>query len=191
MASTVRTIRATLTSALVVVALGVPGLSRAQAPVTAFDQLSTRLKPNDTIRITDDTGKHTGRFAKLTPDTLTLSVDGEPLTWLVSHVRQVDLVGPPHKLVGALIGFGSGAAIGLVVGTYAKPSFLFSQEDLQHLFALFFGGIGTGIGALAGCELRGKGLVVYQAPSSSSGASLMIVPVISPQTRGISFAIRF
>ena len=67
-----------------------PVASAAQEPVKSFDQLNTRLKPGDTIWVTDAQGREIkGRITSLAPDTLGL--DGRGATTLpADQVRVVE-----------------------------------------------------------------------------------------------------
>ena len=52
-------------------------LAAAQEPVKSFDQLNTRLKPGDTVWITDARGREIeGRIESLAPDAITLDAGG-------------------------------------------------------------------------------------------------------------------
>ena len=57
-------------------ALAAPGPALAQEPVASFDQLSTRLKPGDTVYVTDAQGREIkGKLRELGPSALTLEGD--------------------------------------------------------------------------------------------------------------------
>jgi len=175
-----------------VVALAVPAPAAAQEPVTSFDQLSTRLKPGDTIWITDAQGREVkGKIQALAPDALTLRGDGL-MTFAardVSIIRESD--GDSLKN-GALIGLGVGGGIGVA----ACVSIVAMDDDDAGWCAAAIGtysamgvGIGVGIDAL----IPGRKRVAYRAPGApgTTPARLSFAPVITPRTKGVAVSFAF
>jgi len=67
---------APLAAVLIVI---LPALSVAQEPVKSFDQLNTRLKPGDTVYVTDAQGREVkGRIRGLSATSLLLDAGGSP-----------------------------------------------------------------------------------------------------------------
>ena len=90
--------------------IAMPALAAAQEPVKSFDQLNTRLKPGDTVWITDAQGREVkGKITALGADALTLNADGAK-TFPGGDVRLVQERRPDSLANGALIGFAVGAA---------------------------------------------------------------------------------
>lgn len=183
-------IRAALTSILVILMIGIAAPSWAQT-ATTFDELSLRLKPHDSIWFTDAEGRHAGTFDKVLPDALVLNVDGEARIHAASGIREIGVRGPTHKLAGALIGLGAGAAVGFAIGNASEPDFIFSRGSLRLIGALFFGPLGAGVGTVVGCVVRGKGRIVYQAPPRVSGSALILAPIVLPRAKGVALTVRF
>jgi hypothetical protein len=163
-------------------------LAAAQEPVRDFSQLNTRLRPGDTVWVTDVQGREVkGRIGTLSPDTLTLSSD-EARSYAAADVRQMRQRRPDPLWNGALIGFAVGGGLGLGLGNFSGS---WSWGDAA-VGALMIGAIGMGIGVGVDALIPGKRLVVYRAPGSSGSlpARLSIAPVVTPRARGalVSFA---
>jgi hypothetical protein len=172
-------------AALLIVLL--PTFSAAQEPVKSFDQLNTRLKPGDTVWITDAQGREVkGRIRDLGPSALTLDGTGTIAADAVQLITE-RLDRPIGK--GALWGLATGAVVGAVSGATADEETGF----WMLVGAVFYGGIGAGVGALAGACTPGKSLVVYRAPGSTGAAHarLSIAPVITPRTKGVALSYSF
>ena len=160
----------------------------AQEPVRDFSQLNTRLRPGDTVWVTDVQGREVkGRIGTLSPDTLTLSSD-EARSYAAADVRQMRQRRPDPLWNGAPIGFAVGGGRGLGLGNFTGGG---SWGDAAF-GALMIGAIGMGIGVGVDALIPGKRLVVYRAPGSSGSlpARLSIAPVVTPRARGalVSFA---
>ena len=99
-------------AAALVVIVG-DGFAAAQEPVKSFDQLYTRLKVGDTIWVTDAQGREVqGRVAELTPASLTLDREAAGRAFAAADVWAVRRRVDDSVLTGALIGFGTGLALG-------------------------------------------------------------------------------
>jgi hypothetical protein len=174
-------------------ALAAPALAAAQAPVTSFDQLNTRLKPGDTVWVTDGQGREVkGKIQGLAPDSLALKGDGAR-TFAAGDVRLITERQGDSLANGALIGLAVGG-----VGT--GLACLASADDLDDgwclLAAFVYGGIGTGIGVGIDALIPGKKLVAYRAPgtpgsSESRQARLSIAPVVTPRAKGVAVSFAF
>jgi len=167
-----------------------PALAAAQEPVKSFDQLNTRLKPGDTVWVTDAQGREVkGRITSFAPDSMGIDGDGAR-TLRADDVRLVQTRRPDGLVNGTLIGFAVGA-----VGLEAANLALTSQGDCpggcQAAIVLFGGAIGAGVGAGVGTLIgafmpRTRNL--YRAPGS---ARLSVAPVITPRTKGVAVAYYF
>jgi hypothetical protein len=164
-------------------------LAAAQEPVTAFDQLNTRLKPGDTVWVTDAQGREVkGKVQALAPDAITLKGDG-PRTFAAGDVGLIRKREPDSLKNGALIGLGAGA--GIAIAACAEIS---RNEDNDAAWCAvafgFYGGIGAGIGVGIDALIPGKKLVAYRAPGSSQ-ARLSIAPVVTPRAKGVAVSFAF
>jgi hypothetical protein len=174
-------------------ALAAPALAAAQAPVTSFDQLNTRLKPGDTIWVTDGQGREVkGKVQALAPDAITLKGDG-PRTFAAGDVRLISERRNDSLANGALIGLGVGGGLGLV-GCLASAEG--SDAGWCAVAAAAYGGIGAAIGVGIDALIPGKKLLTYRAPgtpgsSESRQARLSIVPVVTPRAKGLAVSFAF
>ena len=180
-----------------------PLTSRAQEPVKAFDLLSTRLKPGDTVWVTDANGREIkGTIGELTSTALVL--DGGR-TFDAAATRVIREATSSSAGKGALWGAVAGAGLGIVTsavghtyefgclpGSGAPPSCppVSTVTDRNWWGVPVLGGVGAGLGALVGALLPGKKLDVYRAPGTASSPRLSLAAVYTPHTRGarLSFA---
>jgi hypothetical protein len=187
------------TASLALVLLGSsPQLATAQEPVRDFSQLNTRLKPGDTIWVTDAQGREIkGRIRELTPSTLTLDGGGGrpyqagDLRLIQQQARDSNKDG---ALWGLLIGAGGGALVGF--GTVYAVEEYPSSDDYLAWVLLFTGigaGAGSGLGALVDSTVHGARLDVFRASAASgaAGPRLFFSPVITPRTRGVRLVVAF
>ena len=120
------------------------------------DRIRQRVKEGQKVRITDDQGREWhGRIGTLTPDSLTVVTDDRERKDLpYGTILRIDR---PHDSLanGALIGFASGAALGLgvVIGEESndcEPGVFFScGEPTGGAYVagpLVFGGLGAAVG---------------------------------------------
>jgi hypothetical protein len=179
-----------LQSAAVIVvaaALLVPALAAAQEPVRDFTQLNTRLRPGDTVWVTDAQGR------EIKGSILSLGADGLSLeggrTFGPPDVRTIEVRRADSLANGALIGLGVGGGLGLV-------GCLASMEGSEQAWcagvAAVYAGIGAGIGVGIDAMIPGRKIVAYRAPGSAdpAHARLSIAPIITPRAKGaaVSFA---
>ena len=175
-------------------ALAAPALAAAQAPVTSFDQLNTRLKPGDTVWVTDGQGREVkGRINSLAPDSLGVDAGGfrtfSAGDVSMIHLREGDSLGN-----GALIGLGIGGGIG-IAGCVSMAADDYGSAGWCAVAVGFYGGLGAAIGVGIDALIPGKKLVAYRAPgtpgsSESRHARVSIAPVVTPRAKGaaVSFA---
>jgi len=195
---------------LAVVILLMPAQGAAQEPVKSFDQLNTRLKPGDTVWVTDAQGRELkGHVVELTPSSLVL--DGRPpRSFGAGDVRAVKERAGSSIGKGVLWGTLAGAGYGLVLALVNPREYAgyCSPEDPPDCFpppgtkppidwysVPFTAGIGAGIGATVGALLPGKTREVYVAgggaDQSGSDARMSIAPVVTPRAMGVTVSFAF
>jgi hypothetical protein len=165
-------------------------LAAAQEPVRDFAQLNTRLRPGDTIWVTDAQGREVkGRIAAIGADALTLDAGGSK-TFSAGDVRLVMERQHDSLANGALIGLGVG---GLGTGLACLASADGADREWCFLAAIVYGGIGAAIGLGIDVMIPGKKLVAYRAPGStgSSQARLSVAPFVTPRAKGLAVAFSF
>ena len=164
-------------------------MAAAQQPVRGFDQLDTRLKPGDTIWVTDMQGREVkGKVASIDAGAIRLRGDtpraiGAADTAIVRHRR------PDSLLSGTLIGFGVGAGLGLGFGNFSGQW----QWSDAAVGALMIGSLGAGIGVGIDALIPGKKQVVYRAPGPGGAphARLSIAPVVTRGSKGLAVSFAF
>ena len=163
-------------------------LAAAQEPVRDFTQLNTRLRPGDTIWVTDAQGREVkGRIAAIGADALTLE-GGSGRTLGATDVATIRLRGIDTLRSGALIGLGVGAGTGLLLCAAADAS----GSDWAWC-AVTVGAVGAGIGVGIDALTPGRKLVAYRAPGAAGGPSarLSVAPVLTPRTKGMAVSFSF
>jgi hypothetical protein len=162
----------------------------AQEPLQDFRQLNTRLRPGDTIWVTDSQGRAVkGRILSLSTDALTLE-GGSRRSFGAPDVSAIRLrLGDPLG-DGALIGLGVGGGLALVGCLVSVDG---SDAGWCVLAAGVYGGIGAGIGVGIDALIPGKKILAYRAPASggSPPARLSIAPFVTPRARGVAVSFAF
>ncbi len=166
----------------------------AAQTATTFAQLEAQrvLKVGERIRVVDARGDPlTGVLHGLTPDLLTLEVDGVERQMRQADVRNIQRGGLGHaKLYGALIG----ATAGLVFA-YAFASSYGENQAGQICDRCFMavgagtvpGGVGIGVGIGSLIE-RLHRQTVFIAPGTTS---VSLVPIVGGGRLGVSLVARF
>ena len=171
-----------------VLILPLPALAAAQEPVSDFTQLNTRLRPGDTVWVTDAQGREVkGKIQALAPKAITLQGDG-PRSFTAGDVRAIRMREGDSLRSGALIGLG----VGVILGTLSVASFEGTGVDYAWGAAIggaICAGIGVGIDAL----IPGKKVVAYRAPgpAGAPSARLSLAPVITPRAKGVAVSYSF
>jgi len=163
-------------------------LAAAQEPVRDFAQLNTRLRPGDTIWVTDAQGREIkGRIQTLSPDAVVLKGNGDR-TFGAADVTTIRLRGIDTLRSGALIGLGVGAASGLALCAAGDAT----GSDWAWCGAIF-GAIGAGIGVGIDALTPGRKILAYRAPGAAGAPSarLSIAPVVTPRARGVAVLVVF
>ena len=165
-------------------------LAAAQEPVRDFTQLNTRLRPGDTVWVTDAQGREVkGRIVALGADAITLEGGGGK-TFASPDVATITVRRSDSLGNGALIGLGVG---GIGTGLACLATAEGSDRDWCLPVAVVYGGIGTAIGVGIDALIPGKKLVAYRASGStgSSPARLSIAPFVTPRVRGVAVSFSF
>ena len=174
--------------------LAVPLMAAAQEPVRSFDQLDTRLKPGDTLWVTDAQGRESkGTLKGLTGRALTLK------RWRTSTIDAADILAidarrPDSTRNGTLIGLAVGE--GLAAVCYAAGVRGGDPETIgfAELGFVLFGLAGADIGWMADSAIVGPRFAAYRAPAAGSAAGhrrLAVAPVITPRAKGVAVSLRF
>jgi hypothetical protein len=175
------------------VLIAVPVVAAGQAPVTSFERLNTRLKPGDTVWLTDAQGREVkGKIQALAPDAITLKGDG-PMSFAAREVSLIRERDSDTLRNGALIGLGVGGGLG-IAGCVSMAVHEDGNLGWCALAVGFYGGIGTAIGVGVDAMIPGKKLVAYRAPVASGAtgrARLSIAPVITPRAKGVAVSFAF
>ena len=180
-----------LTALVTVIALIVlPALAAAQEPVRDFAQLNTRLRPGDTVWVTDAQGREVkGTIFSLGPEALTLE-GGGARTFGARDVSAIQVRRADSLRNGALIGMaaGGGLTLGFCLADVEGP-----EQGWCVGAAALYAGIGAGIGVGIDALIPGKKILAYRAtgPGGSSHARLSFVPVITPRARGVAVLFSF
>jgi hypothetical protein len=180
-------------SVFVASVLCLPAVAAAQGDVTAFDQLNTRLKLGNTVRVTDNDGREVkGTLTELSDTSITVN-SGVPTTFEAGRVRGIrkgDGKSFRRPVTwGMLIG-------GVVVGA-AGAHFAVAHNGGEAVGAVFLWGgtiglgIGAGGGAILGAALPAKWKEVYRAPGASGGARVSVAPMITPRAKGVVLSLSF
>jgi hypothetical protein len=175
------------------VAICVPLAAAAQQPVRSFDALDTRLKPGDTIWVTDAEGREIkGKVQGLSP--ASLRVKSEGATQEFPQARVATIKHQPRDplkngvLWGALMGFAGGAA-----SCAANPECIDDEGGPGITIALSIVGAaaGAGIGPAVDASVKGPKLVVFRAPAASGITNLSVAPMITPRAEGVAVSFAF
>ena len=187
---------------VVMVAL-LPRAVHAQAASTSFDELRSRLKPGDTVYVSDMDGRLTrGKLGELSASSLELLVpekraDGRdvlvPKPRLSERdIREIQLERHDPIINGVLIGLGAGAASG-AWGAVEECRWENCGSDRTRTIAgntAMFAAIGAGIGAwIDWLRSSNERVTVYLAAANRSSRGRMFAPLSA--SGGLGISIRF
>lgn len=160
-------------AAVLLALLVLPGVAVAQ-PVLTFERLGDRLNAGDRVRIVDAAGReHAGPVAGLSADTIALARGGGATERFArADVREVWMRRHDPVSNGALIGFAT------VAVSYCGLAVSWGNGRQCGLPAVFLGGLGAGIGALADAAIS-RQAVVFRAADRSVSMSLVATPAAS------------
>jgi hypothetical protein len=155
-------------------------------PTQSWPELGRRLGPGKPVAVTDTAGAEVrGIVSSVALESLTLVVGGTSRQYVRSDVRQVRRDGDP-----LWNGLAIGGAIG-VIGAALPDNKCSGQplrcDDAQIASRVTFAATMTAIGMAVDAMHRDR-RVLYASPV---GSSLRIVPVLSPERKAISIAVRF
>jgi hypothetical protein len=170
--------------------LAAPAPCGAQEPVRDFSQLNTRLRPGDTVWVTDAQGREVkGRILSLNTDALTLE-GGNRTSFGAPDVSTIQVRRNDSLGNGALIGLGVGGGLTLVACLVSVES---RDAGWCVAAAAVYGGVGAGIGVGIDALIPGKKILAYRAPAPGGAppARLSIAPVVTPRTKGVAVSLAF
>jgi hypothetical protein len=171
----------------IVIAIVAPAVAAAQEPVRDFGQLNTRLRPGDTIWVTDAQGREV-KGSILSLDTGALTVEGGGgRTFGAADVTTIKVRRGDSLRNGALIGLAVGGGIA-AAGCIAEKDY---SDSFCPAYILLYPAMGLGIGVGIDAMIPGKKFEAYRAPGPSGSARLSIAPVITPRTKGVAVAFSF
>ena len=111
----IRDLRRLLVASTVLFALGNASVG-AQTIASSFEELLLKVKPGDTVYVTDDTGRERkAQILDLSSSSLMLSVDGTRQDLSQNNLKRMRQRLPDPVWNGALIGGGVGLAHSLVL----------------------------------------------------------------------------
>jgi len=155
--------------------------------VASFDLLKTRLKPGDTVWVTDAKGREIkGRIAAIEPSALALKGGQGGPTIRADDIRAVRQRTRDSLRNGTLIGFGAGLFVGAVASAANAEG-----GGSNAGWCLMFGGIGAGLGALVDRLIPGEKRDVYRAPAPIPAFRFSLAPVVTPHMKGVRLLLSF
>jgi hypothetical protein len=170
----------------------VPVLAAAQAPVTSFDQVPTRVKIGDTVFVSDATGREVkGKVLDLSAASLALRSGSERQEFSAAQVKSLTWQKSDSLGNGALIGLAIGAGSIAVLSAVVDDC---ESDNCAAVVALAIGiggGIGAGAGLLIDAAIPAKTVLIYRAPSSPSTGRISIVPILTPRRQGVVIRVSF
>jgi hypothetical protein len=173
----------------VTIALGlliVAGASSAQGQgiASSYDQLRLLVRPGDTVSVVDADGREaTGRILDLSSSSLALQIKGARVEMLERNVRTIRQRRGDSLGNGALWGLGTGASLGFLAGSQ------FGGAGLGAVVALFYGGLGAGVGVGVDAMITSR-QVIY-APPGASSTRVRVAPLLNGNRRGAQLSVRF
>jgi hypothetical protein len=180
--------------ALVLIPMLLPAnLARAQSPARSVEELQTRLRIGEKVRVIDSIGKKTeGKFDGTSGSSLRLIVDDTRQEFLEARIREVTKRRPESRWDGVLIGLG----IGLIVGTVNITSLCNNASEREDCFSVgwaivlpLYAGGGAGSGALVDFAIKKHDTVF--APAGASSYRLGLSPIFGSQRKGITLSFAF
>jgi len=167
------------------------GTAQAQTTADSFGNMAGRLAASEkTVHVTTASGgKMKGKLLELSDSSFTMLVGRERRTLQKSEIQEVSEI-HRHAGKGALIGTGIGAAFGVVGMIAGCADCGVETVGYAVIGAIVYGGIGAGIGALAGAATQTE-RVVYRAPTHQSAARVTVSPLVSKRGAGLNLALQF
>lgn len=177
--------------ALLVFLLGAafPPAVHAQGIARTVDELRLLVKPGDTVRVTDATGREvSGTILTLAPQSIELRVDGQPQLWTEADIASVSHRRPDSLANGAWWGLGIGA--GLMSLGVAAVGVEDGDAGWAALAIGVYGAVGAGIGVGIDALIT-RSQVIYQRPATVTSARWHVAPFASRRSQGARVTVRF
>ena len=181
--------RITIAAVLVWLVAGTP-IAEAQELAGSFDQLRVLVKRGDTVTLTDAAGREvTGKVVDLSSAALALQVADTRQEFPAADVSTIRQRRQDSLENGAKWGFATGLGLGLLGGLSVAAGHAEIGVGTAAIIALFYGGLGAGVGV--GLDAMVKGNQVIYAKARSSASSITVAPVVSRGRRAIQVSIGF
>lgn len=169
-----------------------PMTANAQAVAGNFQELSLKVKPGDTVYVTDDAGQERkARILELSRASLVLSVDGTRRELGETSVRRIRRRLPDSLWNGAAIGAASVmtlSTVGAVAFADRGEGESFGWSDVG--FICYLGAIGAGVGTGIDALIQGR-KVIYETPGPTARRSFRVAPVVSARVRRVRISVSF
>ena len=176
-----------VTSVLFASVLCLPPGAAAQGPVKTFDQLNSRLKVGNTIRVIDTEGREIkGKVTELHNASITVD-SGAPATVEANRVHQIQSRTKSYRSF-VLGGMAAGAAFGALGGIVTADEVPGAQAVLS---GALWCGIGAGVGAIVRAAVPAAWQEVYRAPGASGSARVSVAPMVKPRAKGVVLSVSF
>lgn len=177
-------------TALGVVLAGTASGAFAQAPVSDFGQLPTRVRTGDTVIVTDTAGReHKGKLHVLAPASLVIEAAGKRVDFPSERVAAMTWQQRDSLGNGAWIGFATAAGmIGILAASSCEGD---ECRWVVPLAAGFYGAVGAGIGVGIDALIPGKKILVYSRAAGSARASVSLSPILHTGRQGLAATVRF
>jgi hypothetical protein len=155
----------------------------AQERATSFDQLRMLVRTGDTLTVHDISGHAIeGKIGALSPSSIELvTAQGRSRLSEPEVVTVTQRQRPVRK--GMKYGVALGAALGAVAGLRSREPGYFLAG------AIFFGGIGTGIGAGLGAAAP-RDTVIFSHPDAAA-RKVTVSPLLGGRKRGVRVTVGF
>jgi hypothetical protein len=171
-----------------------PRLVFAQEPAHSLQELQSRVRIGDTIRIFDIAGKQTqGKFDGLAGSSLRIQVKGITREFREPLIRQIDLKYADPLSDGLRKGAIIGAAAGIVFGFVVVAAEGCESSSCRMGAGAVSGAIGAGVGAASGAlsdSIKQRYTTVFSPPRTTANR-WGISPVLSWEWQGVKIAIHF
>lgn len=188
--------------------LNVCAMSVASAqPVPSIPEDFSGMTQGRELIVVEESGvETTGRLVRVTPDTLTMTIEGRIHTFTRQQVTTIFERGDSVKN-GAVIGLVAGAAIGLTAGAskttcgrdnvgiglitaylYYSPCTLNERVSQGLREGALLGVLGAGLGAAVDALIPGR-RVLYEKPQRTAGAAISIAPSLSLSAVGLQASV--
>lgn len=176
-------------------------VASAQPAPSSSEDFSGMTKGRELIVVEESGVENIGRLLRVTPDTLTMTIDGKIHAFTRQQVATIFERGDSVKR--AVIGLVAGAAIGLTAGAsktncgrqnvgiglisaylYHSPCTLNERVSQGLREAALLGVLGAGIGAAVDALIPGR-QVLYKKPQRTAGTAISIAPSLAESAVGL------